>query len=714
MAKFSDSSKLSFTFKKAKSKAFSDLAKAFYEEAEGGGFLIDGSDVYVAPIADNDPATAIAAGVAQDRTGASALQLTNDITVSASRGWQARTTPGDIASALLENWIPPRYGISYASRLYQDDGTGLAPGDEIVSSDVNAWIFDEKTGILTFQEDITGTYTEPLWIQGYRYIGSTATDTSTFLGLTDTPATYAGQAGLFTRVNVGETEIEFVAGPFTTFLAMTDTPAAFAGAAGTICRVNGGETALQFYSYEFLALPDTPSTYTGQALKGVRVNTGATALEFYDRTFLNLTDTPSTYVAQANRIPVVNVGVTALEFIGQFGRTYYVDYASAAGGDGSVIRPFRTIPDANTATGGSASEIIIRMHAGVSLGSISLLPGMVYRFVGGVVFDDIITLSGTGVYTVIGESALFTCSTLPMFTVGVGQELIIRNFRITGSGSESIFSLTDTTSKVEAYNFHVNHASGRLISITNGSFWSDENCKFTTGDSIAVRIAGTGDVFLKGTIENNSAGNQTISILGGTIYLDAHVTNLGSNSSVITQALFASTLHMAPTCRIIAQDSIAILITTGIAHLDGYIENNSASRDTIQVGGSVSVSYVDIMPSCFIYNQGVGNQLLISDKGPSVRMHAGCRLDGNVVGTTSIDKDNANSALYIVPCAIKLITITGTTNILPGPGAMYTYGVGDPSGVLVGVPCQVYINTATGNKYLNTGPIGGTTWMIIT
>ena len=45
---------------------------------------------------------------------------------------------------------------------------------------------------------------------------------------------------------------------------------------------------------------------------------------------------------------------------------------------------------------------------------------------------------------------------------------------------------------------------------------------------------------------------------------------------------------------------------------------------------------------------------------------------------------------------------------------MYTYGVGDPSGVLVGVPCQVYINTATGVKYLNTGPIGGTTWMIIT
>ena len=70
----------------------------------------------------------------------------------------------------------------------------------------------------------------------------------------------------------------------TTFLGLTDTPSSYAGQALKVTRVNAGETGLEFTTQTaattFLGLTDTPSAYTGQTLKFVRVNSGETALEF--------------------------------------------------------------------------------------------------------------------------------------------------------------------------------------------------------------------------------------------------------------------------------------------------------------------------------------------------------------------------------------------------------------------------------------------------
>ena len=65
----------------------------------------------------------------------------------------------------------------------------------------------------------------------------------------------------------------------TTFLGLSDTPASYSGEVGKIPRVNAGEDALEFLA-AFLGLADTPASYSGGSLKSVRVNVGETALEF--------------------------------------------------------------------------------------------------------------------------------------------------------------------------------------------------------------------------------------------------------------------------------------------------------------------------------------------------------------------------------------------------------------------------------------------------
>lgn len=109
-----------------------------------------------------------------------------------------------------------------------------------------------------------------------------------FLGLLDTPGSYAAAAGDVATVNGGETALEFsTPSPgVTDFLALTDTPGSYAGQAGESVRVNPGETGLEYYTpgagaSSFLTLSDTPGSYAGQAGESVRVNPGETALEYY-------------------------------------------------------------------------------------------------------------------------------------------------------------------------------------------------------------------------------------------------------------------------------------------------------------------------------------------------------------------------------------------------------------------------------------------------
>ena len=79
-------------------------------------------------------------------------------------------------------------------------------------------------------------------------------------------------------------------GGVTTYLGLTDTPGSYAGAAGLVASVNGAETAMEFTAKgasSFLGLSDTPGSYAGQSGHPVRVNTAASALEFVNLTTLN-------------------------------------------------------------------------------------------------------------------------------------------------------------------------------------------------------------------------------------------------------------------------------------------------------------------------------------------------------------------------------------------------------------------------------------------
>jgi hypothetical protein len=70
---------------------------------------------------------------------------------------------------------------------------------------------------------------------------------TTFLGLTDTPSSYAGAGGYYVKVNSGATGLEFsAAGGSTTFVSLTDTPSSYTAAAYKMLRVNTGQTGVEF------------------------------------------------------------------------------------------------------------------------------------------------------------------------------------------------------------------------------------------------------------------------------------------------------------------------------------------------------------------------------------------------------------------------------------------------------------------------------------
>ena len=74
-------------------------------------------------------------------------------------------------------------------------------------------------------------------------------------------------------------------GGSSTFTGLSDTPANFGSAAGKTLKVNSAGNAVEFVTVttpagNFAGLTDTPSSLTGQGGKTVKVNSGGTALEF--------------------------------------------------------------------------------------------------------------------------------------------------------------------------------------------------------------------------------------------------------------------------------------------------------------------------------------------------------------------------------------------------------------------------------------------------
>lgn len=104
------------------------------------------------------------------------------------------------------------------------------------------------------------TATTPTWSE----ITGTGATTS-FLGLTDTPSSYSGQAGNLVAVNSTPDALEFVAA-VTAFLDLSDTPSSYSGQAGKMVAVNSTPDGLEFvdapggfvFAYAFDTSTGTP------------------------------------------------------------------------------------------------------------------------------------------------------------------------------------------------------------------------------------------------------------------------------------------------------------------------------------------------------------------------------------------------------------------------------------------------------------------------
>lgn len=121
---------------------------------------------------------------------------------------------------------------------------------------------------------------------------SGVSSSGTFLGLSDSPDSYIGQAGKSVVVNATEDGLEFT-------------------------TVSGGVGDIAFTD-----LTDAPSTYSGQAGKSVVVNNTENGLEFTTisggtgaSAFTDLTDVPTTYSGQAGNMLVVKATEDGLEFV---------------------------------------------------------------------------------------------------------------------------------------------------------------------------------------------------------------------------------------------------------------------------------------------------------------------------------------------------------------------------------------------------------------
>ena len=139
----------------------------------------------------------------------------------------------------------------------------------------NIGLTNSNIGVLAFRNPPSNlTSTQQTAVRTAIGAGTGSGGTTTFTGLTDTPASL-GTAGQFLRVNTGATALEFVAAPSgtgaSTFEALTDTPASL-GSAGQYLRVNSAGNALEFVAAptgggsatsNYLPPPDERSTDGG-------------------------------------------------------------------------------------------------------------------------------------------------------------------------------------------------------------------------------------------------------------------------------------------------------------------------------------------------------------------------------------------------------------------------------------------------------------------
>jgi len=141
-------------------KRATSSAKATYEEIGDFTINIHKDEMWNQTI-DLDPIVAENQGVIQKHT----LQpFTEDITVASQRAWYM-----EIDSERVKDWVSDKYGSNYGIKLFDADD------NEIFSTDASSWFFNYPTGVLTFENSVSG-FSQPFKLTGYRYIGTKGAD----------------------------------------------------------------------------------------------------------------------------------------------------------------------------------------------------------------------------------------------------------------------------------------------------------------------------------------------------------------------------------------------------------------------------------------------------------------------------------------------------------------------------------------------------------
>jgi len=321
----------------------------------------------------------------------------------------------------------------------------------------------------------------------------------------------------------GGTYLLGYSGMTTDYIDLDDTPAAYATYGGYGSRVNVGETGMEFYQLTantFLGLPDTPSSFeTGRTLVS---NSAMTDLEWQDTysTWVTLTDTPSSI--DANYLVVGNSGGTALEMI--LSTTNLIDKTTV-----QTITAAKTFSGLQTLNSGLTLTGNFT-YGGQLITEISTDTGftaatnnqLTTAYATKMYVDDQVFGTGVTAFVTLGGSQTITGAKTfnALVTYNSG-------FTITGdiNVGADIYVTGNTYNNLTSYNYWgdvTTDGSYRQYIDTNGNFtiesrsgsWSDNVFAITnSGVSIGTYTGSTG--IYNFSIGNNNQADGTYSFAGG-------------------------------------------------------------------------------------------------------------------------------------------------------------------------------------------------------
>ena len=166
----SDQIKTDISYKRLNKRQYTSTLKSWHEEFPGKALNIKLNEIWIDDIP-LDPLSTTN-GVVQV---ISDMILTEDVTVDGHLAWLACSVPGDVTTR-IGNWIQPDQTLHQGYYVKVTDNIGT----QIFVQDPSGWEFDYANGILIFT--ITpSNFTPPFHVAGYRYVGATGIDQSTFI-----------------------------------------------------------------------------------------------------------------------------------------------------------------------------------------------------------------------------------------------------------------------------------------------------------------------------------------------------------------------------------------------------------------------------------------------------------------------------------------------------------------------------------------------------